>query len=134
MNKYWSSTGHPDFNHPGLGVSGDTLNPSNSEFLHSTANNTVNDSLVPLDDLGGIEPNVSNNVDNVSAMVSEDVAGDDTDDRDPGGTGAGAPIPREIRAEPGFLAAFRNRFNQLLLQDNPNFEDFESTLNDFLYK
>lgn len=38
----------------------------------------------------------------------------DTDDIDPGGSGASAPIPGDIQAEPGFLPRYSSRLNDLL--------------------
>lgn len=111
-----SNNGHPAIDHPGLGVSRDTLNPQILNNSNSTINDSINASLAKLDDFRGDSEHGDNDHTSAVDEVDEEIAGDDIDDLDPGGTGTGAPIPRVIQDEPGFLAAFSNKFNQLLLQ------------------
>lgn len=42
------------------------------------------------------------------------ISEDDADDLENGGSGAGVPIPRDVQAEPRFVACFSLRFNNLL--------------------
>lgn len=51
---------------------------------------------------------------------------EDEDNYDPGGTGAGVPIPEAMPVEPSFLERFSGRLNDMLSQDNPNFQEFEA--------
>lgn len=46
----------------------------------------------------------------------------------PGGEAAGIAIPKAIPAEPGFIARFSHRFNPMLNDNNPKFNEFESQL------
>lgn len=66
----------------------------------------------------------------------EDGMGDgeenDDDFEDPSGRGAGDAIPEAIPPEPGFIEKISLRFNQILADENPNFNEFCSVTDDFL--
>lgn len=62
----------------------------------------------------------------------EDLVDEDGDDNDPGGIGPNVPIPEDVSAECGFLQRFSSRLNNMLGQENPNFQEFEALAEDLV--
>lgn len=101
---------------PVAATSTDVNNTSSADTVH---NDSVNDSLSP-------------DILDVDVVVdSEDSQGGDDSDHDTGGIGTGVTLPGNVLAEPGFIDRFSSHFNSLLNQENPNFTEFQSLVEDF---
>lgn len=62
----------------------------------------------------------------------EDLVDEDGDDNDPGAIGPNVPIPEDVSAECGFFQRFSSRLNNMLGQENPNFQEFEALAEDLV--
>lgn len=94
----------------------------------------VNGTSSTLDSLSTLINN-ENTLPSIGIDVDEDIeiiSPNNADDCHPGGTGTIISIPRDIRAEPGFLARFSNRLNELLSQEGLQFCELESIAEDLI--
>lgn len=106
--------------------------PDNNMFPHINNMDPVEDDCSSDDD--ETHDSSLNNERNLYDIFDEHgdeiISDQDAYDNDPGGIGAGMPIPREVPAQPGFLLRFSTRFSDLLKQPNPNFTEFCAVADD----
>lgn len=101
-----------------LALSDDTVDKTVSDSPDSVV---INESLNNLNEPAQFHDNIDGEV-----IIAEY----DADGFNPGSTDAGVPFPGEILAETGFFLRFSNRFHNMLRQNKPKFQSFESAFED----